>query len=358
LTARNSFDLFRWLRRRRAELQFGIRITVAGLAAFVLAELVSLPQSYWAVFTAVLVTQASVGGSLTAARDRLVGTLGGAAYSALIAVLIPHTEPVSIAVALAISLAPLAVLAAINPVFRVAPVTAVIILLGTAGVQEGPVLAALLRTLEVTFGGLVGLAVSVLVLPKRGSAVMFETAGRILALLASLMDDLLNGLLVQLDAPAISRQHEIIQLVFDKMETAAVEAERERRTFLSVHEDLAPLPRTLRRVYHDLVLAGRVAARPLAGTDAMIVARAVEKGRGFLNGIGASLARREPPPAMDALNDALRALAEHVETARGTNGDESGRRAVLDFALEQLQRDIGDLAARAQEFAHEQTTKK
>jgi uncharacterized membrane protein YccC len=351
LTARTSFDIVRWLRRRRAELQFGTRITVAGVAAFALAELVSLPQSYWAVFTAVLVTQASVGGSLTAARDRLVGTLGGAAYSALIAVLIPHNEPISLGAALAISLAPLAALAAINPVFRVAPVTAVIILLGSAGVQEGPVLAALLRTLEVTFGGIVGLAVSVLVLPKRGSTVMFETAGRILTLLAGLMANLLNGLLAQLDSPAISRQHEGIQSAFDKMETAAAEAAREHRTFLSAHEDLAPLPRTLRRIYHDLVLVGRVAARPLAGTDTATVALAVEQGRAFLLGIGTALAQRQPPPATDGLDDALRALAAHSETEYGGNGDDSSRRAVLNFALEQLLRDIADLAARAQEFA-------
>ena len=60
-----SPDALSWLTKRRAELQFGARITVAGLAAFALAQLVSLPQGYWAVFTAVLVTQASVGGSLT-----------------------------------------------------------------------------------------------------------------------------------------------------------------------------------------------------------------------------------------------------------------------------------------------------
>src|ERR1051325_11433958 len=135
-----------WLRRRRAELQFGARIAVAGVAAFVIAELIALPQGYWAVFTAVLVTQASVGGSLTAARDRLIGTLGGAAYSAIVAVLISSSHAYMLGLALTISLAPLTALAAINPVFRVAPVTAVIILLGTAGTQEGPILAALLRT--------------------------------------------------------------------------------------------------------------------------------------------------------------------------------------------------------------------
>jgi uncharacterized membrane protein YccC len=344
----------RWVLRRRTELQFGTRVTVAGLAAFVLAELIALPQSYWAVFTAVLVTQASVGGSLTAARDRLIGTLGGAAYSAVVAVLIPHTEPVGIALALLAALGPLAVLAALNPVFRVAPVTGVIILLGTAGVQEGPILAAFLRTLEVAFGGFVGLAVSVLVLPKRGSAVMFETADRITGHLATLFGDLISGLIAQLDPRKISRQHDTIQSSFDKLEAAGAEAERERRTFLlSTLMDLAPLPRTLRRVYHDLVLAGRVASRPLPGMDAAVAARAIKQMNAFMHALGVALARRLPPPATGGLEAALQEL--RLETMAPANGeagaDDASRRAALGFALEQLQRDIRDLAARAKDFA-------
>ena len=56
--------------RRRAELRLGVRITAAGLFSFVLGEALTLPQSYWAVFTAVLVVQTSVGGSFKAALDR------------------------------------------------------------------------------------------------------------------------------------------------------------------------------------------------------------------------------------------------------------------------------------------------
>lgn len=346
--------VLQWLSRRRAELQFGARITVAGVAAFAVAELVSLPQGYWAVFTAVLVTQASVGGSLTAARDRFVGTLGGAGYSALVAALIPHADPLSLGVALAIALAPLAALAAIYPYFRVAPVTAVILMLGTTGTQEGPVFAALLRTLEVGVGGFVGLAVSMLVLPKRGSILMFETADSVLALLASLMGNLLNGLTTPLNAGAVSVQHQTIRSVFDRMEAAAKEAERERRTFLSGEIDLAPLPRTLRRVYHDLVLVGRVAVRPLAGTDVTLVARAVDQGRAFMSGIGAAFVQRSAPPATNALETALRDLAAQTGLPQGS--EDASRRAALGFALEQLERDIRDLAERTRECArHEES---
>ena len=53
-------------------------MTIGGLLAYVLAELFALPQGYWAVFSAIIVIQASVGGSVKATIDRVIGTIGGA----------------------------------------------------------------------------------------------------------------------------------------------------------------------------------------------------------------------------------------------------------------------------------------
>src|SRR5262245_52817798 len=50
-------QVFSWLNSQQAELRFGLRIAFAGVAAFALAQILHLPQGYWAVFTAVLVTQ-------------------------------------------------------------------------------------------------------------------------------------------------------------------------------------------------------------------------------------------------------------------------------------------------------------
>lgn len=83
-----------WLRGHGAELRLGVRMTASGLIAFALAELLGLAQGYWAVFTAIIVVQASVGGSLKAGLDQLLGTLGGAAYGALVGLAIPHADPV------------------------------------------------------------------------------------------------------------------------------------------------------------------------------------------------------------------------------------------------------------------------
>ena len=45
----------------------------------------------WAVLTSLIVTQMSVGRSLKATRDYMLGTIGGAIYGGAIAVLIPHS---------------------------------------------------------------------------------------------------------------------------------------------------------------------------------------------------------------------------------------------------------------------------
>jgi uncharacterized membrane protein YccC len=146
------------LSRRPAEVRHGLRIAAAGILSYVAAELLGLPQGYWAVFTAVLVVQGSVGGSWKAAVDRLAGTLFGAIYGAAIATVVPHNDVVMLGIALAISLTPLALLAAFYPSYRVAPITAVVLLLGSAAGAEGPFLAAAMRTLDVSLGGFVGIA--------------------------------------------------------------------------------------------------------------------------------------------------------------------------------------------------------
>jgi uncharacterized membrane protein YccC len=81
---------WRWLlakvRDRRTQLRLCLRVTVAALASFVLAQFLTIPLAgLWAVLTAVVVTQMSLGGSLKATIEYSVGTLGGAVYAGTIA---------------------------------------------------------------------------------------------------------------------------------------------------------------------------------------------------------------------------------------------------------------------------------
>ena len=143
-----------------------LRMSAAGLLSFAVAQLFALPQVYWAVLTAVIVMQASIGGSLKAMIDRFVGTIGGAGWGVAVTLAVPHPGVLSTGFALAVALVPLAAVVAFRPSYRVAPVTAAIVLLGYAG-QTGVVEAALDRVFEIGLGSVVALAVALLVSPSR-----------------------------------------------------------------------------------------------------------------------------------------------------------------------------------------------
>ena len=168
----NNLPAWNWaaaqVKAYRAQLRFCLRMTVAALLAFALTQLLAIPlHGLWAVLTAVVVTQVSVGGSLRATAEYVVGTLGGAAYASLVGVLVPHTTALALAGVLALTVAPLAGAAALSPSFRVAPFTAVIVLLISNELGEGPVESALYRLLEVALGGAVAVTVALLVFPER-----------------------------------------------------------------------------------------------------------------------------------------------------------------------------------------------
>jgi uncharacterized membrane protein YccC len=336
--------------RRRTEIRLSVRITVAGLASFALAHAFNLPQGYWAVFTAVLVVQASVGGSLKFAVDRLIGTLGGAVFGAVTAILVPHDDVLMLGVTLAVALAPLALLSALNPSFRVAPITAVILLLGSSGATEGPVLAAVLRTLEVSLGGLVGMAVSLLVLPARAHWLMGDAAGRTLVRLADLLEALIDALSAPSDAGLILARQDAARKSIAALETISDEAARERRNYLSDDADPEPVTRTLRRVRHDLILIGRVAAEPLpeAQTPPLKDSLAAFKTAtaAFLRNLGNAFMQRSLPPDAADFDRVLLGLLADLDAIPGHE-----RLVALGFVLEQFQRNCGDLSLRAQEFA-------
>src|SRR5581483_9888614 len=145
-----------------------------------LAQWLQLPLPLWAVLTAVIVTQMSVGRSLKATLDYLLGTVGGAIYGGAIAVLVPHSSEIGLLMALALAVAPLALVAAINPRFSAAPITAVIVLLVPLITHASPLASALDRVIEVALGGVTGLVVSFVLLPSNAHRLVAAAAARTL----------------------------------------------------------------------------------------------------------------------------------------------------------------------------------
>ncbi|MGC2783125.1 MAG: FUSC family protein, partial [Roseiarcus sp.] len=177
----------------RAQLGLSLRVTIAALSGFAFSHVLKVPLPLWTVVTAVVLTQATFGRSMKATVDYLVGTLGGAVYAGVVAVLVPHSNDVSLAGVLALAVAPLAFLGAVYPSFSVAPLTGVLVLLVPRFVHVGPIESAVDRVLEVSVGAIIALAVSLLVLPARAHSFVIEGAARTLDLMAGSLPELFEG---------------------------------------------------------------------------------------------------------------------------------------------------------------------
>ena len=347
--------------RRDAELRLAARVTVAALLAFVLAKLLGFAHGYWAVITAIIVMQSSLGGSVKAAIDRLLGTLAGALYGAVVAIALPHAEDWQLGLAIATGIAPLALLAAIKPSFKAAPITAFIVLVPLPGQSLPPLEFALDRILEISIGSLVGIVVSLLVLPARAHGLMALSAARIVDLNAALLGQIIESLLAAEGRPSLQATHAAIRAALKKLEAAVEEAVRERRSYLTEMPDPEPMVRTLYRVRHDLVMVGRATARPLPPVIAPSLREPLIDLRTalveFLSAGSAALRTGGQAPKLEAAESALRKYGSAMdalwsnETIRALAAEEAGRIFALRFALEQLGQDLRDLANRIGELA-------
>jgi uncharacterized membrane protein YccC len=307
----------------------------------------------WAVLTAVVVTQISVGGSLRATAEYVVGTLGGVAYATLVGVLVPHTTPLALAGVLALTVAPLAGAAALNPSFRVAPFTGVIVLLISNELGEGPLESALYRLLEVALGGAVAVTVSLLVFPERAYGLGLDAAARALDQLAQVLPELL-ALSRKLDLDEVRRIQDATGEAVANCQAIAAEAKRERFVNLGAEPDPGPLARTLLRLRHDLVIIGRAAVVPLPdvllGRLGPLLERLGASASEYLRGSAGALRSRCSPPPLDPITTALEAYTfeiaavRHQGLTRSLSSSEVERLFALGFALEQLHRNFADLA--------------
>ena len=256
-------------------------------------------------------------------------------------------------IALPIAVAPLALLAAINASFRVAPFTAVIVVVGSSVTHAGPVDSALYRVLEVAIGGVTGLAVSLLVFPARAHILAIEAAARMLDLVAEALPELLIGFTQTLDETAILQSQDRIGQSFMRLATIAAEATRERMAYLASEPDTGLMLRTLLRLRHDIVMIGRAAVVPLSETLqtrlGRPLARAAETAVDYLRGSSAALIARCNPPRLAAVDAAFDGYAAEI-TALRREGltrdlpvDALEPLFALGFALEQLRHDFREL---------------
>lgn len=335
-------------------------VAAAG-TTYALAALFHDPQGYWAVFTAVIVVQGSVGGALTVSRDRLIGTLAGAVVGGVAAYLAPRTVWGE-GVALAFAVGLLAAAAAKNASLKIGPVTAAILIL-TAGRHADSLATAALRVAEILLGSVVAIAATLVVFPARARDAARGRAATVLGQLDALLQRYGEALVARRTPVDGADLHAALRAGLTALEGAAQEAAQEERAHLSSRHFPQALPRTLWRLRNDAVVIGRSLSRsfPPAVADhlAAPAAALIEAARQSLSACAEALAagvRTTPSRALadasTAFHSAFQGLRE-TGLMRGLEFDEVGHVFGLAWALEGLARNLADLADRIDELTPE-----
>jgi uncharacterized membrane protein YccC len=149
----------------RAYLRQTVRILAACVSTYVASKLIGLAEEYWALVTAVVVTQPGLQETLSASRDRVLGTLIGALAG--LAVIAAGQWGASTFALFWVAMVPLSVLTAIKPSLRMCCVTLIIVVLVSAA--GSPFARPFERIIEILVGTLASIVVSA-VTPSRRNA--------------------------------------------------------------------------------------------------------------------------------------------------------------------------------------------
>lgn len=225
-----------------------VRMTVAALVAHAATQVLHLHQGQWAVITCLVVVQGTFANTLDASLSRAYGTVVGA-LGGILGVLALAGTGLPVAAALALAVAPMAALAATDPRFRLAPVTAGLVVLAASGGDAG-IVVAFDRIAEILLGGVIGVAATLFILPERAEdSLVRHAAGALETLGAITRAHLLGG--------DIDPLHLAIEAAFVKAQTAAAEVAREQRVHLAKGAPPRPFMMALRRLRTDVALIER-----------------------------------------------------------------------------------------------------
>jgi uncharacterized membrane protein YccC len=173
---------------KRAMLLLALKTAMAAGICFWLAQLAHLQDGYWGSISAIIVLQSNVGSTVTASRDRMIGTLIGAGFGAIFSLLGEGLWAYLLAVITAMVTCSLL---GLKNSSRLAAVTVTIIMLvhRTGSNWTLP----MHRVLEVLLGIVVALAVSTLVLPSRARLRLRDGLAQEYLRLGSLFEAVLEG---------------------------------------------------------------------------------------------------------------------------------------------------------------------
>ena len=173
--------------RRRLLIHAG-KTTLAAALSWWLAKLFGVRDGYWGSISAIIVLQSNVGATVTASRDRIIGTVIGAVLGFAFAPM----HPLLLGYVLAMLVAMIVCgLMGLKNSSRLAGVTVTIVMLVH---REGSAWGlALDRVIEVLLGIVVALAVTTLVVPDRARIRLRDGLAQEFLLLGAFFEAILEG---------------------------------------------------------------------------------------------------------------------------------------------------------------------
>lgn len=245
-------------------------MTLAALLAYLSAGLVGLHEGYWAVITCLVIVQGSLGATIGAGITRVAGTAVGAVIGGVGALWLRMVWSLPEWMILLIVIIPLSVLAVSRPVFRLAPLTGALVLLVTGSSSLG---FALSRVAEIAMGSVIGVLVSLFVLPQRATPAFTEHAASILDQLGEFSAILLSGT----DARGHDHIAKKLRAAFFQLQNDAKEMESERSVGLLKGDPFPErLSRHLRRLQADVNMLDRALASQADDIAAAELAAAIK----------------------------------------------------------------------------------
>jgi uncharacterized membrane protein YccC len=181
-----SAGLLSWERRRL--LLDAAKTALAAALSWWFARSLGLPDGYWGSISAVIVLQSNVGATVTASRDRVIGTIIGAilGFSFSLFGTLPWNYILAVIAAIVIC-----GLLGLRASSRLAGVTITIVMLVH---QQGPRWGLpLARVSEVALGIVIALAVSTLIFPDRARLHLRDGLAQEFLLLSSFFEAVIEG---------------------------------------------------------------------------------------------------------------------------------------------------------------------
>lgn len=342
------------IQTKRAAIQ-ALRVMIACTVTYALSQVLNLQQGYWAVFTVLIVMQASVGATAGMAVDRLVATVAGAVLGGVAVFVTPH-QPLAIGIALICVVGIASFVSGRAPRLRNAGLTAAIVMLTHS--QAVPVeIFVIDRIAEITLGGVIGVLASLFILPTRSRTVVLDRFASVLDVMAQILRTLASAA-EKGEAVSATEANIALRQSLVAAEALLTDAQREHALWLAKQGISDAIPRSLWRIRNDMTYVSHLLEAPfpaeVVGAIGPQAAQVLRSQAGFAEACGKALRggdEIEPERLIEAdrILEAAFDAFQHSEAAQSIGFSETGRLFGLDFTLRRMRQNFMDLADRIRE---------